>query len=115
MGVILKYVGKSPNVPYKTFETDTFEEMQAIDTRYIPMSSRCYVINEQKLYALNSEKQWVIVPLGDGGGAGSSVDPTDPTWLPVQDPPSWENVNTASAPSTTSAEPSDGEHYWEGI
>lgn len=48
--------------------------MSMIDTTYVPMGSRCYVINAQATYALNSLKQWKKVPTGSGGSGGDDPD-----------------------------------------
>lgn len=77
MASILKNIGRSTNVPYKTFEADTVEDMQAIDVSHVIMGSRCYIIDTGEWYALNSQKQWKAVPSGGGGGG---IDP-DTTYI----------------------------------
>lgn len=79
MAYILKKVGKTPNIPCRTFECDEESDLTSIDVSAAPMGSRCYVINSGKTYALNSAKEWKIVPNSSGG----SDDPT-PT-PPVED------------------------------
>ena len=77
MAYILKKIGKTTNVPYYYFECDTESDLSTIDVSNIVMGSRCYVINSGNSYALNSEKQWKLIPLGssdlivnDGGEEG---------------------------------------------
>lgn len=74
MAHILKKIGKASNVPFHTFECDNESDLSLIDVEYIPMGSRCYVINSGKTYALNSEKQWKIVPGGSCSGGGTDDD-----------------------------------------
>ena len=45
--------------------------MWEIDISNAPMGSRCYVINTGSTYALNSSKEWKLVPTGGGGGTPS--------------------------------------------
>ena len=68
MASILKKVGQATNVPTNYYEVDDVADMNAIDTTYVIMGSRCYVINEGKVFALNSNKEWKEVPMGGGGG-----------------------------------------------
>ena len=77
MAYILKKIGKTTNVPYYYFECDTESDLSTIDVSNVVMGSRCYVINSGNSYALNSEKQWKLIPLGgsdlivnDGGEEG---------------------------------------------
>lgn len=73
MAYILKKIGKATNVPYHYFECDNEVDLSAIKAINIPMGSRCYVINSGKTYALNSLKEWKIVPISSsGGGSGGS-------------------------------------------
>lgn len=76
MASILKNVGRSTNVPYKTFEVDELSDMYAIDVSHVIMGSRCYIINTGEWYALNSQKQWKPVPAGGSGGGGFDPDTT---------------------------------------
>lgn len=67
MSYILKKVGRTPNIPFKTFECDNVEDMANIDLQGVPMGSRCYVINDGTTYALNSTGEWKKVPsIGSG-------------------------------------------------
>lgn len=68
MAYILKMIGKTTNVPYHYFECDTESDLSTIDVSNVVMGSRCYVINSGNSYALNSEKQWKLIPLGSSGG-----------------------------------------------
>ena len=69
MSYILKKIGKSTNVPYRTFECDDESDLNAIDVTGVPMGSRCYVINRGKWFALNSVGEWKNIPnSGTGGG-----------------------------------------------
>lgn len=70
MAYILRQKGKATNVPCHYFECDTESDLPNIDVKAAPMGSRCYVINSGKTYALNSLKQWKIVPGGSGSGGG---------------------------------------------
>ena len=73
MAYILKRVGKATNVPYHYFECDNESDLSVIKVTGIPMGSRCYVINSGKTYALNSLKEWKLVPIGSlSGGSGDS-------------------------------------------
>lgn len=76
MTYILKKVGTATNTPCRYFECDTESDLPSIDVTAAPMGSRCYVINSGKTYALNSLKQWKIVPAGSssGGSGGGSGD-----------------------------------------
>lgn len=78
MAYILRKVGKASNVPYHYFECDDETDLSAIKVTGVPMGSRCYVINSGKTYALNSLKEWKIVPMGSsGGGSGGSGGESD--------------------------------------
>lgn len=79
MAHILKKIGKSTNVPYRTFECDNESDLADIDVVGAPMGSRCYVINAGKTYALNSNHEWKLVPGNSGGGSDGPVTPDDPT------------------------------------
>lgn len=70
MAYILKKVGKASNIPYHYFECDNESDLSTIDVAQAPMGSRCYVINTGKSYALNSLKEWKLVPNSGGGGGG---------------------------------------------
>jgi hypothetical protein len=76
MASILKKIGHSTNVPYKTFEVDEKSDMDKIDVRGVIMGSRCYIINTGEVYALNSKKEWKPVPAGSSGGGGVNPDDT---------------------------------------
>ena len=78
MAHILKKIGKSTNIPYRTFECDNESDLASIDVVGAPMGSRCYVINSGKTYALNSSHQWKLVP-GNSGGSDDPVVPDEPT------------------------------------
>ena len=71
MSYVLKKVGKTPNIPFKTFECDNESDMADINLKGVPMGSRCYVINTGATYALNSEGEWKKVP--SGGGSGDNI------------------------------------------
>ena len=78
MAYILKKIGNTANVPCRTFECDNESDLSSIDVSAAPMGSRCYVINTGKVYALNSDKVWKLVPNSsssdqnyDGGDEGS--------------------------------------------
>lgn len=73
MTYILKAIGKSTNVPYHFFECDNESDLSTIDVSRAPMGSRCYVINAGEIYALNSLKQWRIVPQSSGSSGGSGT------------------------------------------
>ena len=77
MAYILKKIGKTMNVPFKTFECDNVSDLASIPVAGVPMGSRCYVINEGVNYALNSAGQWKKVPIasGDTPGGGGDSDP----------------------------------------
>lgn len=68
MASILKKVGQATNIPTNYYEVDTVADMNAIDTTYVTMGARCYVIQDGDVYALSSSKEWYIVPIGGGGG-----------------------------------------------
>ena len=69
MAFILKSIGKQTNVPFHKFECDDVSDLSKIDVSNSPMGSRCYTINDGSWYALNSSKQWKIMPAwGSGGG-----------------------------------------------
>lgn len=72
MASILKKVGQATNIPTNYYEVDTVADMNAIDTTYVTMGARCYVIQDGDVYALSSTKEWYIVP-GGGGGGGDDV------------------------------------------
>lgn len=74
MAYILRTIGKASNVPYHYFECDNESDLSTIDVSQSVMGSRCYVINTGKTYALNSNKQWKVVPSSSGGGG---ADPED--------------------------------------
>lgn len=71
MSYVLKKVGRTPNIPFKTFECDNESDMANINLKGVPMGSRCYVINTGATYALNSEGEWKKVP--SGGGSGDNI------------------------------------------
>lgn len=71
MAYILKKIGKASNIPCQYFECDNESDLSSIDIASSPMGSRCYVINSGKTYALNSAKQWKIVPSGSSGSGDS--------------------------------------------
>lgn len=75
MSYILKKIGKSTNVPYRTFECDDESDLSAIDVTGAPMGSRCYVINSGKWFALNSVGEWKNIP---NSGTGGGDDPSEP-------------------------------------
>lgn len=66
MAKILKKVGTATNTPTNYYEADTVRDMYAIDTTYVQMGARCYVIQESQLYALDSHGAWFPVPMGGG-------------------------------------------------
>ena len=73
MSYVLKKVGRTPNIPFKTFECDNVADMADINLKGVPMGSRCYVINTGDTYALNSAGEWKLVP-SNGGGNGNDYD-----------------------------------------
>lgn len=78
MASILRKIGNADNVAVNYYEADTERDMWQIDVTNAPMGSRCYVIDTGSTYALNSKKEWKIVPSGggdviyDGGTTGGS-------------------------------------------
>lgn len=72
MAYILRKKGSATNVPCHYFECDNESDLSSIDVASSPMGSRCYVINSGKTYALNSAKQWKLVPSGSSGSGGDS-------------------------------------------
>jgi hypothetical protein len=73
MAYILRQKGLATNVPCHYFECDEDSDLPSIDVKASPMGSRCYVINSGKTYALNSAKQWKLVPTGGSGGGGGDT------------------------------------------
>ena len=71
MASILRKIGNADNVAVNYYEVDTEHDMLEIDVSNAPMGSRCYVINTGSIYALNSSKEWKLVPTGGGGGTPS--------------------------------------------
>ena len=71
MASILRKIGNADNVAVNYYEVDTDRDMREIDVSNVPMGSRCYVINTGSTYALNSSKEWKLVPTGGGGGTPS--------------------------------------------
>ena len=71
MASILRKIGNADNVAVNYYEVDTERDMLEINVSNAPMGSRCYVINTGSTYALNSSKEWKLVPTGSGGGTPS--------------------------------------------
>ena len=71
MASILRKIGNADNVAVNYYEVDTERDMWEINVSNAPMSSRCYVINTGSTYALNSSKEWKLVPTSGGGGGGT--------------------------------------------
>lgn len=71
MSYILRKVGNATNITVNQYEADTELDMKDINVQEAPMGSRCYVINTGSTYALNSSKEWKLVPIGGGGGTPS--------------------------------------------
>ncbi len=71
MASILRKIGNADNVAVNYYEVDTERDMLEINVSNAPMGSRCYVINTGSTYALNSSKEWKLVPTGGGGGTPS--------------------------------------------
>ena len=71
MASILRKIGNADNVAVNYYEVDTERDMLEINVSNTPMGSRCYVINTGSTYALNSSKEWKLVPTGSGGGTPS--------------------------------------------
>ena len=71
MSYILRKVGNATNIAVNQYEADTELDMKSINVQEAPMGSRCYVINTGSTYALNSSKEWKLVPTGGGGGTPS--------------------------------------------
>ena len=67
MANILIKVGQSFNVPVRTYEADTEEDMNTIDLQGVPIGSKCHIINNSKWYMLNSERKWRAMSLSSGG------------------------------------------------
>lgn len=67
MSIILKSIGAIPNIQCHYYECDDKIDMNNLDTKFIPMGSRCYVINDGQLYSLNSLKEWKINPIRNSG------------------------------------------------
>lgn len=74
MAHILKQIGDTPNIPFYMFECDDSSDLVNIPLTMVPMGSRCYVINEGKTYALNSQHEWKLIP-----GNPSSDEPSGPS------------------------------------
>ena len=68
MAYILRKIGNADNIAVNYYEVDTERDMWEIDVSNVPMGSRCYVINTGSTYALNSSKEWKLVPTGGGSG-----------------------------------------------
>lgn len=64
MAYILKKIGHTTNVMFKTFECDDEADLATVDISNATMGSRCYVINSGKWYALNSHGEWKPMPSG---------------------------------------------------
>ena len=71
MASILRKIGNADNIAVNYYEVDTERDMLEIDVSNAPMGSRCYIINIGSTYALNSNKEWKLVPTGGGGGTPS--------------------------------------------
>lgn len=71
MASILRKIGNADNIAVNYYEVDTERDMLEINVSNAPMGSRCYVINTGSTYALNSSKEWKLVPTGGGGGTPS--------------------------------------------
>lgn len=74
MASILRKIGNADNIAVNYYEVDTERDMLEINVSNAPMGSRCYVINTGSTYALNSSKEWKLVPTGSGGGGTPSGD-----------------------------------------
>ena len=74
MASILRKIGNADNVAVNYYEVDIERDMWEIDVANAPMGSRCYIINTGSTYALNSSKEWKLVPTGGGGGGGTPSD-----------------------------------------
>lgn len=72
MASILHKIGNADNVAVNYYEVDTERDMLEIDVSNVPMGSRCYVINTSSTYALNSSKEWKLVPTGSGSSGGGT-------------------------------------------
>ena len=66
MAYILRKIGNADNIAVNYYEVDTERDMWEIDVSNAPMGSRCYVINTGSTYALNSSKEWKLVPTSGG-------------------------------------------------
>ena len=71
MASILRKIGNPDNVAVNYYEVDIERDMWEINDYKATMGSRCYVINTGSTYALNSNKEWKLVPTGGGGGGGT--------------------------------------------
>ena len=71
MAYILRKIGNTDNIAVNYYEVDTERDMQEIDVANAPMGSHCYIINVGSTYALNSSKEWKLVPTGGSGGTPS--------------------------------------------
>ncbi len=100
MAGILKSIGRSTNVPTNYYEVDSIADMNAIDTTYVTMGARCYIIDSQEMYALDSQKVWYPAPIGGGGGGGDDDVIYDGGIVgSYVDPTGSHNSNNAANPS----------------
>ena len=73
MAYILRQKGSNTNILCHYFECDEESDLLKIDVTASPMGSRCYIINSGKTYALNSAKEWKLVPYGSSN-TGDNID-----------------------------------------
>lgn len=59
MGCIVANIGGHSNVPYWDIRCDTEADRSELDIKKIPPGSTVYIIEDQKLYMLNSKKEWI--------------------------------------------------------
>ena len=67
-------IGNADNIAINYYEVDTEHDMQEIDVANAPMGSRCYVVNTGSTYALNSSKEWKLVPTSGGETPSGGTD-----------------------------------------
>lgn len=74
MAYILRQKGSDTNILCHYFECDEESDLSEIDVTASPMGSRCYIINSGKIYALNSAKEWKLVPSGSSNTGDNIYD-----------------------------------------
>lgn len=59
MGYIIANIGSHSNIPCWDIRCDTEADRGELDVKKIPPGSTVYIIEEKKLYMLNSKKEWI--------------------------------------------------------